>query len=216
MPEPAVSPLPKLSESRPDFSNSTLPALTAKQLQDRYGSRAYRTPRNSALVDLLFATGVRVGEASALDLGDCFMSEAVFKIHGKGGRDRLALIQLAAPQGFEPRYADPESAVLPLNEGAVFSVSCGTRTAFYTIGTPHDGQTLAHPPNLSSGGARPVDPCLAPAPELHKSTSRIALPRGRKVLVTATAAASAPGLADFPTRSDPGGFRRSNTGSADA
>jgi hypothetical protein len=27
---------------------------------------------------------------------------------------------LAAPQGFEPRYADPESAVLPLNEGAVF------------------------------------------------------------------------------------------------
>ena len=28
------------------------------------------------------------------------------------------LIYLAAPQGFEPRYADPESAVLPLNEGA--------------------------------------------------------------------------------------------------
>src|SRR4051812_15482368 len=27
---------------------------------------------------------------------------------------------MAAPQGFEPRYADPESAVLPLNEGAVF------------------------------------------------------------------------------------------------
>ena len=27
-------------------------------------------------------------------------------------------INLAAPQGFEPRYADPESAVLPLNEGA--------------------------------------------------------------------------------------------------
>ncbi len=26
---------------------------------------------------------------------------------------------LAAPQGFEPRYADPESAVLPLNEGAM-------------------------------------------------------------------------------------------------
>ena len=28
------------------------------------------------------------------------------------------LFDLAAPQGFEPRYADPESAVLPLNEGA--------------------------------------------------------------------------------------------------
>jgi hypothetical protein len=30
---------------------------------------------------------------------------------------------LAAPQGFEPRYADPESAVLPLNEGA----ACGEK-----------------------------------------------------------------------------------------
>jgi hypothetical protein len=30
---------------------------------------------------------------------------------------------LAAPQGFEPRYADPESAVLPLNEGAAICVA---------------------------------------------------------------------------------------------
>ena len=28
-------------------------------------------------------------------------------------------VELAAPQGFEPQYADSESAVLPLNEGAV-------------------------------------------------------------------------------------------------
>src|SRR5271169_91641 len=33
-------------------------------------------------------------------------------------------VDLAAPQGFEPRYADPESAVLPLNEGAVITL-CG-------------------------------------------------------------------------------------------
>ena len=44
---------------------------------------------------------------------------------GGGGVRALAglsglswMIVLAAPQGFEPRYADPESAVLPLNEGA--------------------------------------------------------------------------------------------------
>ena len=28
-------------------------------------------------------------------------------------------MELAAPQGFEPQYADSESAVLPLNEGAM-------------------------------------------------------------------------------------------------
>jgi integrase/recombinase XerD len=52
--------------------------------------RSYRTLRNSALVDLLFATGVRVGEVATLDLADYLVKESVFKVHGKGGRDRLA------------------------------------------------------------------------------------------------------------------------------
>jgi integrase/recombinase XerD len=51
---------------------------------------AYRELRNLALVDFLFATGVRVGEVSSLDLEDYLVKEAVFRIHGKGGRDRLA------------------------------------------------------------------------------------------------------------------------------
>lgn len=55
-------------------------------------SRHYRTIRNLALVDLLFATGMRVGEVSSLDLRDFLTEEAVFKVRGKGGRDRLAFI----------------------------------------------------------------------------------------------------------------------------
>jgi len=67
-------------------------SLRGKQPLDCNGRprRAYRILRNSALVDLLFATGARVGEVSALDLTDYLTDEAVFKIHGKGGRDRLA------------------------------------------------------------------------------------------------------------------------------
>ena len=38
---------------------------------------------------------------------------------------RITALILAAPQGFEPRYADPESAVLPLNEGAVSGLGEG-------------------------------------------------------------------------------------------
>lgn len=52
--------------------------------------RHYRALRDLALVDLLFATGMRVGEVSALDVKDYFMKEAVFRVQGKGGRDRLA------------------------------------------------------------------------------------------------------------------------------
>jgi hypothetical protein len=53
---------------------------------------------------------------------------------------------LAAPQGFEPRYADPESAVLPLNEGAVFATANRLAPAFLILwsqannGQPEPGQ----------------------------------------------------------------------------
>jgi site-specific recombinase XerD len=50
----------------------------------------YRAIRNLALIDILFATGIRVGEASALNVSDFFEREGMFKIKGKGGRDRLA------------------------------------------------------------------------------------------------------------------------------
>jgi integrase/recombinase XerD len=55
-------------------------------------SLRYRTLRNLAVVDLLFATGMRVGEVSALDIRDFFVKEAIFRVQGKGGRDRLAFI----------------------------------------------------------------------------------------------------------------------------
>jgi integrase/recombinase XerD len=52
----------------------------------------YRALRNLALVDLLFATGMRVGEVSSLNVQDFSVPEAVFCVKGKGGRDRLAFI----------------------------------------------------------------------------------------------------------------------------
>jgi site-specific recombinase XerD len=55
-------------------------------------ARSYRALRNLALVDLLFATGMRVGEVSGLNLGDFAVAESFFKVSGKGGRDRLAFV----------------------------------------------------------------------------------------------------------------------------
>ena len=50
---------------------------------------------------------------------------------------------LAAPQGFEPRYADPESAVLPLNEGATGALG----DLLQPYGRPRKGCTM--PTSLS-------------------------------------------------------------------
>ncbi|HEV7644221.1 MAG TPA: tyrosine-type recombinase/integrase [Pyrinomonadaceae bacterium] len=55
-------------------------------------SRRYLVLRNVALLELLFATGIRVGEISAIDLSDYVPTEAAFKIQGKGGRERLAFV----------------------------------------------------------------------------------------------------------------------------
>jgi integrase/recombinase XerD len=55
-------------------------------------SRDYLNLRNLALLELLFATGIRVGETSSIDTNDFLQEEAIFKINGKGGRDRLAFI----------------------------------------------------------------------------------------------------------------------------
>jgi integrase/recombinase XerD len=65
---------------------------TTRDKKRKASSRDYRALRDLALVDLLFATGMRVGELSALDVRDYFTREAVFRVQGKGGRDRLAFV----------------------------------------------------------------------------------------------------------------------------
>jgi integrase/recombinase XerD len=69
--------------------NFSLPESTDTHTVKVRGSR-FRALRNLALVDLLFATGMRVGEASSLNVADFAIQEGVFTVEGKGGRRRLA------------------------------------------------------------------------------------------------------------------------------
>ncbi|HEX8129897.1 MAG TPA: tyrosine-type recombinase/integrase [Pyrinomonadaceae bacterium] len=82
-----------LSRARRNYSGVEAVQNGGASSEDRLSSSPdYRALRNLALVDLLFATGMRVGEVSALDVRDFFIREAVFRVQGKGGRDRLAFI----------------------------------------------------------------------------------------------------------------------------
>lgn len=67
-------------------------SVLARGQDARSSSRDYRNIRNLALVDLLFATGMRVGEVSALNVDDFLAAESVFRVKGKGGRGRLAYV----------------------------------------------------------------------------------------------------------------------------
>ena len=67
-------------------------SVLAKPQRTVASFRSYRALRNLALVDLLFATGMRVGEASGLNIEDFGVAELAFRIRGKGGRHRLAFV----------------------------------------------------------------------------------------------------------------------------
>jgi site-specific recombinase XerD len=92
----------------------------------RVSSPEYRSLRNLALVDLLFATGLRVGEVSALNVEDYFVREAVFRVKGKGGRDRLAVVVDEETLRVQRKYLEAR-AQIETRSSALFLNSSGLR-----------------------------------------------------------------------------------------
>ena len=79
-----------LAQARRNCAGREPGHTTSDASRKRVLGRSYRALRNLAIVDLLFATGMRVGEASLLDIDDFVDQEGVFTVEGKGGRHRLA------------------------------------------------------------------------------------------------------------------------------
>lgn len=89
-------------------------------------TREYRELRNLALVDILFATGMRVGEVSSLDLQDFHLEEGLFKVKGKGGRDRLAYVVDEETMRFQREHAESR-AQIKTESPALFLNASGER-----------------------------------------------------------------------------------------
>ncbi|MEU7477474.1 tyrosine recombinase XerC [Lentzea sp. NPDC042327] len=91
----AADPGPRLAAPRP---HRTLPAVLrvdqAKDAMEAVSSGASEGDpvalRDQAVVELLYATGVRVAELCGLDLDDVDYSLRVIRVLGKGGRERTA------------------------------------------------------------------------------------------------------------------------------
>jgi site-specific recombinase XerD len=92
----------------------------------RASSPEYRSLRNLALVDLLFATGLRVGEVSSLNIQDFFMRESVYRVQGKGGRDRLAVVVDEETVRVQRKYLEAR-AQIETRSPALFLNSSGMR-----------------------------------------------------------------------------------------
>lgn len=114
----------KENQSTPNIQRKA--AVLAKTRVRSGSLHEYRALRNLALVDLLFATGMRVGEVSALNLQDFSVSEAVFRVKGKGGRDRLAFIVDEQTVRIQQRHFEMRSHIASDNQ-ALFLNAIGGR-----------------------------------------------------------------------------------------
>jgi integrase/recombinase XerC len=61
--------------------------------------------RSRALVELLYSSGIRVSEAAGLDLGDLDLERGVFKVLGKGRKERVAFLTETATEALREYLA---------------------------------------------------------------------------------------------------------------
>jgi integrase/recombinase XerD len=60
-----------------------------------------RGMRDRALLELLYGTGARISEAVGLDVDDVDLADAVVRLHGKGGKDRVVPVGRYSAEALE-------------------------------------------------------------------------------------------------------------------
>jgi tyrosine recombinase XerC len=68
--------------------------------------------RDRALLELLYACGLRVSEVTGLDVGDVDLLEGIARVRGKGGKERLVLMGRPAVEALRRYLRDGRPALL--------------------------------------------------------------------------------------------------------
>lgn len=109
--------------------------VKARRARGGRGSRGptrFQALRDLALVELLFATGMKPGEVVSLDVGDFVAGESLFKVQGSGGRERLAFVLDEAAARAQVEYLAARSGV-EAESGALFLNFAGGRMTTQTV-----------------------------------------------------------------------------------
>jgi integrase/recombinase XerC len=80
---------------------SFLPKDEARDLLDRVHDGSAAARRDRALVELLYASGLRVSECCGLDVADVERGQGTVRVLGKGGRERIVPVGEVALEAFE-------------------------------------------------------------------------------------------------------------------
>lgn len=90
---------PALSLSAPKRPKSLPKFLTPEEIEKILNNIKIDTPagfRNRVILELLWATGMRVSELSNLNFGDLNLEENEIKVFGKGAKERIVLVSQRA------------------------------------------------------------------------------------------------------------------------
>ncbi len=79
---------PKQEKRLPSFLTQT----EAARMLDAVDTSTVQGLRDQAILELVYAAGLRVSEAAGLDLGDMNLSERELRVEGKGSKERMAYI----------------------------------------------------------------------------------------------------------------------------
>ena len=115
---------PRVAPSLPSF----LPKDESKDLLDRPRGDAPADRRALALLELLYATGVRVAECCRLDMDDLDRSRRTVRVVGKGNKERIVPVGLAALDA-----VDAYVATRGAGRGALFRNRRGGRLSARSI-----------------------------------------------------------------------------------
>ncbi len=93
--------------------------------------------RDRAILELLYAAGLRVGELVTINLGDCSLSERLVKVKGKGRKERVVPFGRQAQEAIE-NYLSARSRILKRarsvrEPGALFLNARGNRLTARSI-----------------------------------------------------------------------------------
>jgi integrase/recombinase XerC len=135
-----------------------LPAfLTDEQVQTLIASADDDSPkglRDRAVLELLYASGLRVGEVAALDVSDVDLHERAALVHGKGSRERMVVMGKPAARAVERYTSDGRPHLAKQKEIALFLNRDGTRLSQRAI------QIMVKRQALAAGIERSVHPHL--------------------------------------------------------
>jgi integrase/recombinase XerD len=125
-------PLPKQWSNLPNY-------LNVEEI-DKIAASSPDAPtglRNRAMIELLFATGLRVSELCRLELGDLDLEQGIVRVVGKGGKHRLVPVGRPAIQAVEEYLHSGRPVILKSRSSRfLFVTSRGgplTRQAFWYL-----------------------------------------------------------------------------------